>query len=105
MHHLHQTVNPRVGAAGAIHAKLLRRELAQRVFQPVLDGVARKLALPAFVATAVVAQAQGNSQSLTCSGIQCHGSRGLGRRFVAASFWHLQVQREGVHVKVSRRGA
>ena len=56
VHHLHERVHARIGAARAIGDDALTRrqarELAQRIFQLVLQGVATLLALPAEVARA-----------------------------------------------------
>jgi hypothetical protein len=55
---LHQGVHAGVGAARANDGDGLGRELAKRVFQTVLHGAARTLALPAFVRLAVITDAQ-----------------------------------------------
>jgi len=61
VHHLHQAMHAGVGAAGAQGGDRDGGKLAERRFQPVLDGLARGLALPALVGGAEVAQAEGDS--------------------------------------------
>ena len=55
MHHLHQAVNPSIGAARTGCADFFSSKAAQGRFELVLYGVAAGLALPALVAAAVVA--------------------------------------------------
>ena len=58
VHHLHQAVHTRIGTACAKGADRMRSKAAQGRFEFVLHGVARKLALPATVGLAVVADTQ-----------------------------------------------
>ena len=57
MCHLHQRMHPGVGPSRTDRGDASRREFSQRGFQMVLNGLTRRLALPALVGLTVVADA------------------------------------------------
>lgn len=61
MHDLHQRMHACVGAARAQGTHRLGGEPAQGQFELILDGFTRKLALPAFIGAAAVADAERHS--------------------------------------------
>jgi hypothetical protein len=64
MNHLHQAMNPRIGATGTQGVYRLLTKLRQGLFELVLEGLTRGLALPAKIGTAVVADAQGQPHGI-----------------------------------------
>ena len=61
MNHLHQTVNASIGATSAQGGHFLSGKFFECLFQFVLDGEARALALPALIGLTVVGDAQSDS--------------------------------------------
>ena len=61
VNHLHQRMNPGIGAAGAQGGYRLRGEAGQGRFQLVLHGLATRLALPTLVVLAVIGKPQRHS--------------------------------------------
>ncbi|MNV65791.1 hypothetical protein D3C71_1585090 [compost metagenome] len=70
VHHLHQSMDTRIGATRTQGADRMGRKPAERRFELVLHRVARQLALPTAVRLAVIADPQGHP----CHGVAWEGA-------------------------------
>lgn len=91
VHHLHESVDTRIGTSCAQGIDRVRREARQRPLQLILHRSARGLALPALIPLSEVTDAESQS----------HGTRVPGRNVNSST----KVSKEALRLGLERPGA